>query len=173
MLLPLRVTTLAQDAKPAERVYNHPQLDVQKALDALRAYDTERLPVLDGFVNANASTLDHFENPHYQFRIDVEGQNPNQTLVVVSAKITAWFGGDDPSHSQYVVIPSNGRLEGDFLDRLSIYLEKGHPAALAPPDTPSASQPESNAVESSSVPPPDSTVAAHVSPAAPPSSAPA
>ncbi|MGH9756330.1 MAG: hypothetical protein ACRD4M_01220 [Candidatus Acidiferrales bacterium] len=124
----------AQDAKPAERVYNHPQIEVQKALDTLHAYDTDRLPVLDGFVNANASTLGHFENPHYQFRIDIEAQNPAQTLIVVSAKITAWFAGDDPSKSEYVVIPSNGRLENDFLDRLSIYLEKGRPVTSALPD---------------------------------------
>ncbi|MGH9698899.1 MAG: hypothetical protein ACRD5R_04375 [Candidatus Acidiferrales bacterium] len=165
----------AQDAKPAERVYNHPQIEVQKALDSLHAYDTERLPVLDGFVNANASTLDHFENPHYQFRIDIEAQNPAQTLIVVSAKITAWFAEDDPSKSQYVVIPSNGRLESDFLDRLSIYLEKGRPAPSAPPDAASvplaAGAPPADAPageSSSSQPsaqPPDA--------ASPPSSAPA
>ena len=149
LLIPARLA-LAQDAKPAERVYNHPQIEVQKALDTLRAYDTERLPVLDGFVNANASTLDHFENPHYQFRIDIEGQNPTQTLVVVSAKITAWFGGDDSSHSQYVVIPSNGRLESDFLDRLSIYLEKGRPAPAAVPDAPAGLPAAANGAESSS-----------------------
>lgn len=173
----------AQDAKPAERVYNHPQIEVQKALDTLHAYDTERLPVLDGFVNANASTLDHFENPHYQFRIDVEAQNPSQTLIVVSAKITAWFGGEDPSKSQYVVIPSNGRLESDFLDRLSIYLEKARPAPSEAPNAASAplaaSAPPAAAArgESSSSPPsaqpPDSESAASGDSPAPASPAPA
>lgn len=169
-------TSLAQDAKPAERVYNHPQIEVQKALDTLHAYDTERLPVLDGFVNANASTLDHFENPHYQFRIDIEAQNPTQTLIVVSAKITAWFGSDDPSQSQYVVIPSNGRLESDFLDRLSIYLEKGRPAPSAAPDAASAPPAAALAGESSSRPsvqPPDPGSAPSAATAPPPSPAPA
>lgn len=156
----------AQDAKPAERVYNHPQIEVQKALETLHAYDTERLPVLDGFVNANASTLDHFENPHYQFRIDVEPQNPSQTLIVVSAKITAWFAGDDPSKSQYVAIPSNGRLESDFLDRLSIYLEKARPAPSDAPDVageplaarvpPAAAAPRESSSSQPSAQPPDS-----------------
>lgn len=175
-LLVFSYPAFAQDAKPAERVYNHPQIEVQKALDTLHAYDTERLPVLDGFVNANAGTLDHFENPHYQFRIDIEAQNPTQTLIVVSAKITAWFGGDDPSKSQYVVIPSNGRLEGDFLDRLSIYLEKGRPAPSALPETASGAPAAAPAGESSSQPsaqPPDPENAPSGGSAAPPSPTPA
>jgi len=123
----------AQDSKPVDRIYEHSQVDVQKALDAMNSFATERLPTLDGFVAANASTLDHFENPHYQLNIHTEFQSPKQTLVEVSAKITAWYVATDTSQqSQYVVIPSNGRLENDFLDRLSIALERGAaPAALS------------------------------------------
>lgn len=122
-----------QDSKPVERIYEHSQVDVQKALDALNPFGTERLPTLDGFVAANANTLDHFENPHYQLNIQAEYQGPKQTLVQVSAKITAWYvGTDSTQQSQYVEIPSNGRLENDFLDRLSIALEKGAvPSALS------------------------------------------
>lgn len=109
----------------------HAQIEVQKAIDSMNASGTDRLPTLEGFVQANANTLDHFENPHFQLHIDVQSQNVSQTLVTVSAKITAWYLGSDPSHSQYVVIPSNGRLENDFLDRLSIYLEK-HSSGSAP-----------------------------------------
>jgi hypothetical protein len=39
-------------------------------------------------------------------------------LVRVDAKITAWFADPDPSKSGYQALPSNGRLEIDFLDRL-------------------------------------------------------
>ena len=113
------------DSKPVDRIYSHAQIDVQKALDAMNAFATDRLPTLDGFVKANANTLDHFENPHYQLHIDVESQGISQTLVSVSAKITAWYVSDDAGHSEYVAIPSNGRLENDFLDRLTIYLAKG------------------------------------------------
>ena len=77
-------------------------------------------------MNANASTIAKLENPHYQLRIEIESQGPNQTLVSVSAKITAWNAEEDPSRSQYVVVPSNGRLEQDMLDRLSVALEKGN-----------------------------------------------
>ena len=116
----------AQGADSTDRVYKHRKAEVEEALQALKAYATNRLPVLDGFVNANASTIAKLENPHYQLRIEIESQGPNQTLVSVSAKITAWNAEEDPSRSQYVVVPSNGRLEQDMLDRLSVSLEKGN-----------------------------------------------
>ncbi|MGA8221697.1 MAG: hypothetical protein WB780_08590 [Candidatus Acidiferrales bacterium] len=126
----------AQQTAPVERVYQHSQVDVETALQNLQAYATNRLPALDGFVKADASTLDHFDNPHYQYRIEIFMQGATQVLVQVTAKITAWYGDSDPAHSQYVLIPSNGRLEQDLLDRLSVYLEKGSTLAstgLAPP----------------------------------------
>lgn len=149
---------LAQDPKPVDRIYMKPQIEVQKALDSMDAFATNRLPTLESFVDANAATLDHFETPHYQLHIDVESQGISQTLVSVSAKITAWYVGEDASHSQYVVIPSNGRLEGDFLDRLSIYLEKPAPGSAAalsdqhPSVVPVSGQPSSSKSESSSRP---------------------
>src|ERR1700747_191270 len=120
------LTARAQDADSTDRVYKHRKVEVEEALQSLKAYATNRLPVLDGFVNANATTIAKLENPHYQLRIEVESQGPNQTLVSVIAKITAWSAEQDPSRSQYVVIPSNGRLEQDMLDRLSVLLEKGN-----------------------------------------------
>ena len=118
------LATRAQQADSTDRVYKHRKAEVEEALQALKAYATNRLPVLDGFVSANASTIAKLENPHYQLRIEIEPQGPNQTLVAVSAKITAWNAEEDPSRSQYVVVPSNGRLEQDMLDRLSVLLEK-------------------------------------------------
>jgi hypothetical protein len=134
----------AQDADSTDRVYKHRKAEVEEALQALKAYATNRLPVLDGFVNANASTIAKLENPHYQLRIETESQGPNQTLVAVSAKITAWNAEEDPSRAQYVVVPSNGRLEQDMLDRLSVLLEKGSAGlgagrAAAPASDPGAS----------------------------------
>jgi hypothetical protein len=126
VLLAHNVAAVAQDAGAGERVYKHSRVEVEQALQALQAYATNRLPVLDGFANANAGTLVKFENPHYQFRIDVESQGPAQTLVSITTKITAWAADADATHAQYVVIPSNGRLEQDMLDRLSVYLEKGN-----------------------------------------------
>jgi hypothetical protein len=114
----------AQDADSTDRIYKHRKVEVEEALQTLNAYATNRLPVLEGFVNANASTIAKLENPHYQLRIEIESQGPNQTLVSIVAKITAWSAAQDAARSQYVVIPSNGRLEQDMLDRLSVFLEK-------------------------------------------------
>lgn len=118
-------------AEPSERLYNHSQVEVDQALQSLKAYDTYRLPILEGFVAANAGALSSFDNPHYQFKIGVFPQGTVQTLVQVSAKITAWYTDQNPDHSQYVIIPSNGRLEEDLLDRLDVALEKQNPRASA------------------------------------------
>jgi hypothetical protein len=151
VLLAQNVPAVTQDAGPGERVYKHSQVEVEQALQALQAYATNRLPVLDGFANANAGTLAKFENPHYQFRIDVELQGPAQTLVSITSKITAWAADADAAHSRYVVIPSNGRLEQDMLDRLSVYLEKGN--------APQSREPREDFPKSSAAPVPSTAVA--------------
>jgi hypothetical protein len=118
-------------AAPSERLYNHSLVEVDQALQSLKAYDTFRLPILEGFVTANAGVLTSFDNPHYQFKIGVFPQGAAQTLVQVTAKITAWYVDQNPDHSQYVVIPSNGRLEEDLLDRLNVALEQENPRTTA------------------------------------------
>jgi hypothetical protein len=118
-------------AEPSERLYNHSQVEVDQALQSLKAYDTFRLPILEGFVAANAGVLTSFENPHYQFKIGIFPQSAAQTLVQVTAKITAWYADQNPDHSQYVMIPSNGRLEEDLLDRLNVALERENPRTTA------------------------------------------
>jgi hypothetical protein len=123
--LALGSTAAAQQAPPTERVYNHPQAEIVKVMEQMQAYDTQRLPALSGFVNASAASLDHLENPRFQLHIDLVSEGQAQTLVRVTAKITAWYEDRGPSRSQYTVVPSNGRLEEDFLNRLSMKLETG------------------------------------------------
>ena len=115
----------AQQAAPVERVYKHPRVDVERALRDLGAYATAPLPALDGFVNADSSTFDLYDNPHYEFRVKLTEQTPLQTVVNLSARVTAWYSNAVPSQSRYVLLPSNGRLEKELLDRLTVYLEKG------------------------------------------------
>jgi hypothetical protein len=43
----------------------------------------------------------------------------SSTVVRLTAKITAWYADREPWKSGYQTLPSNGRLELDFLDRLS------------------------------------------------------
>jgi hypothetical protein len=151
LLISACLAARAQEADSTDRVYKHRKAEVEEALQALKAYATNRLPVLEGFVNANASTIAKLENPHYQLRIEIESQGPNQTLVSVIAKITAWNAEEDPSRSQYVVVPSNGRLEQDMLDRLSVLLEKGS-GGLGAGRAAAAPAPASDSIGSSSSP---------------------
>ena len=157
-------STLAQtqETEPIDRVYKHSKVEVEQALQSLQAYATSRLPTLDGFANANAGTLTKFENPHYQFLIDIDSQGPRQTLVTISAKITAWSAGTDTVGSRYVVIPSNGRLEQDMLDRLSVLLEKG-PAGKSN-DAPDDPAPLPAAPTAPSVPPRPAATSGGVTP---------
>lgn len=50
-----------------------------------------------------------------------------ETTVRVTAKITAWYADPDKQKSGYEILPSNGRLENDALDRVEEIL--GGPAA--------------------------------------------
>ena len=118
-------SAFAQQAMPVERVYKSPRVEVERALRDLQAYTTAPLPALDGFVNADSSTFDLYENPQYEFRVKLVEQAPEQTLVSVSARITAWNPNAAPPQSRYVLLPSNGRLERELLDHLAAYLEKG------------------------------------------------
>ena len=59
------------------------------------------------------------------------------TIVRITAKITAWYADKDPTKSGYQVLPSNGRLELDLLDRL----EEKFGGKPAPPAARSISNP--------------------------------
>ena len=55
-------------------------------------------------------------------------------MVRVNATITAWYSDPPSGKSAYQVLPSNGRLEGDFLDRLQDALtDQAAPATPTPP----------------------------------------
>jgi len=125
----------AQQPAPLQKVYNHPQAEVERALRDLGAYATASLPALDGFVTGDSNTFDSYDHPQYDFRIKVTAPAPAQTVVSVSAKITAWYSDAAPSQSRYALLPSNGRLEKELLDRLGAYLERensAQPASAAP-----------------------------------------
>jgi hypothetical protein len=124
---------------PVERSYAHPLDEVQRALQELDVDATSRLPFLDGFVSASANSLDRLENPRYVLRSDVLRVGPTETIVRISAKITAWYQNTDAAHSDYRAIPSNGRLESDFLDRLSARLDPGSNTTRAESHVDSAS----------------------------------
>lgn len=92
---------------------------IEKALHQLAAYPGGKLPVLDGFVTAGPETsLDRYKRAYYEYSLQLKPAGANQTEVRVTAKITAWYASDTPARSGYRVLPSNGRLEADLVDRL-------------------------------------------------------
>jgi hypothetical protein len=117
-------------AVPYARNFAAPRTQVEQALKDLQAYAGQKLPVLDGFVAQPAKPLDRYERGFYQFSIELLPGDTGGTIVRLSAKITAWYADRDLTKSGYQVLPSNGRLELDFLDRLEEKLT-GKPAAAA------------------------------------------
>ena len=147
-----------------ERTFAQSKAAVEKALKELQPSASGRLPALDGFTPPGDHPLDHFQRGYYQCVTQLSAAPSGGVLVRVSAKITAWYADPDPSKSGYQVLPSNGRLENDFLDRLEDALRGKTPASTAnPPMSSAPSQPKNKSNPS----------AAAVSAPAPSSSAPA
>ena len=108
----------SSQAVPYARNFSQPRIEVEQALKDLQGYAGQKLPTLDGFVAIGDKPLDGYERGFYQFSIDLLPGDSGGTIVRLSAKITAWYADRDVSKSGYQVLPSNGRLELDFLDRL-------------------------------------------------------
>jgi hypothetical protein len=114
----LLASLVAAQSVPYARSYAKSREVVDQALKDLQAYSGQKLPIVDGFVAAGDLPLDRFERAFYQFSIDLVPGNSSGTIVRLSAKITAWYADKDSAKSAYHVLPSNGRLELDLLDRL-------------------------------------------------------
>jgi hypothetical protein len=105
-------------AVPYARTFSKSKTEVEQALKDLQGYTGQKLPIVDGFVGTAQQPLDRYERAFYQFSIELLPGTSAGTVVQVSAKITAWYADKDPAKSGYQVLPSNGRLELDLLDRL-------------------------------------------------------
>jgi hypothetical protein len=118
LILVLPGTAHAQ-AVPYARTYAHSKEDVDNTLKEFQAYAGQKLPVVDGFVGVGQQSLARYERAFYQFSIELLPGDSGGTIVRLTAKITAWYADPDPAKSGYQVLPSNGRLELDLLDRLT------------------------------------------------------
>jgi len=105
-------------AVPYAGTFTKSKEEVDKALKGIQAYAGQKLPIVDGFVATGDQPLNRFERAFYQFSIDLLPAASGGTTVRVVAKITAWYADPDPWKSGYQILPSNGRLELDLLDRL-------------------------------------------------------
>lgn len=103
---------------PVERSFQASKAVVESKLRGLGAYAGGRLPILEGFAVSKEGSLDRYQRGYYQYSVQLNAAASGDTQVRVTAKITAWYAASDPSHSGYRVLPSNGRLEADLLDRL-------------------------------------------------------
>ena len=134
---------LSAQSIPYARSFTAPRTQVEQALKDLQAYSGQKLPVLDGFVATPDKPLDRYERGFCQFSIELLPGDPGGTLVRLSAKITAWYADRDVSKSGYQVLPSNGRLELDFLDRLEEKLTGKRVSSVSPTsNSPQAPQPK-------------------------------
>lgn len=136
---------------PYARSFSQPRTQVEAALKELQGYSGQKLPTLDGFVALGGKPLDRYERGFYQFAIDLLPGDNGCTLVRLSAKITAWYADRDVAKAGYQVLPSNGRLELDFLDRLEEKLTGKPVAASSAPANSSSVQAPAPKLDLSSV----------------------
>jgi hypothetical protein len=109
---------------PYERSFPQSKATVEQTLKQLGSFKAGRLPMLDGFADSGDRPLDDFQRGYYQCTAQVTSTPDGGSVVRVSAKITAWYADPAGSKSGYQALPSNGRLETDFLDRLQEALSK-------------------------------------------------
>jgi hypothetical protein len=120
MLAPMRVRA---DNDPVERTFTEPRAEIERAVTAAKASSSGKLPALEGFVGQTQRPVERYEKAYYQCIFQVIPSASGEVSVRVTAKITAWYDDPDKQRSGYEVLPSNGRLENDALDRVEEILE--------------------------------------------------
>jgi hypothetical protein len=145
-------------SSPSEHVFEVSRAELDKALASLHANSPGRLPILDGFVISDPSPLEKYQRAYYQYKLEIRPAGTGATALRVSAKVTAWYAGDNSSPAGYRVLPSNGRLESDLVERLEETLQQKS-AEVAEPGAPKTSAPNARTKE------PASAVAASSPPA--------
>jgi hypothetical protein len=117
--------------QPYERIYQHPKSEVDRVLQQIHSSLGGRLPVLDGFVDTTQD-LTSYSRGYYQCSVQLTSVSSAATSVRVTAKITAWYAGSGSAPGDYRVLPSNGRIEADLLDRMEQAL--GGSASVSNPE---------------------------------------
>ena len=91
---------------------------LQAAIHTVQPLARGRLPILDGFVIPQGAPLESYSRGYYDCTLQILSGSAGQNIVRATAKITAWYTDPEASRSGYRVLPSNGRLENDALDRI-------------------------------------------------------
>lgn len=129
----------------SERSFPQSKATIEKALNAMQANLSGRLPVLDGFAKAGEHPFDRYQKGFYQATVDVRPAPKGGSIVRVSMKVTAWYSDAAASGSGYKLLVSNGRLEADLLDQLEDQLAKLAPESGGGVVSASSSAPASSA----------------------------
>ncbi|MGH9537937.1 MAG: hypothetical protein ACRD3H_08435 [Terriglobales bacterium] len=103
---------------PYQRTFPQSKSVVEARLKELQSSSAGHLPTLEGFAVPGDRPLDHFRRGFYQCTTQVTSSPAGGSVVRVNAIISAWYADPVSGKSGYQVLPSNGRLEADFLDRL-------------------------------------------------------
>ena len=116
-LVPRTLVLAGNDA--VERTFTEPRAEVERAVSVAKSNSSGKLPALEGFVGPMQRPAERYEKIYYQCIFQVIPSVTGETSVRVTAKITAWYDDPDKQKSGYEVLPSNGRLENDALDRVA------------------------------------------------------
>jgi len=151
-------------SQPYERVYQHPKSEVDRVLQQIHSSLGGRLPVLDGFVDTTED-LNGYSRGYFQCSAQETSTSSGVTSVRVTAKITAWHAGSGSAQGDYRVLPSNGRIETDLLDRIEEALGGSVSMSNPEPQRLPANEPESPSSASvTPTPNPTPTSSASVAP---------
>ena len=124
LVLTLIAVLATAQSRPSEYSFPVAQAVLDKALHDLQPSSPGRLPILDGFVAPDVTLLGKYQRAYYQYTTETRSLGSSTTSLRVAAKITAWFASDNPEQSGYRVLPSNGRLESDLVERLEEALQQ-------------------------------------------------
>ena len=122
---------------PYQRVFPQSKTVVEKRLKEMQSSSAGHLPALEGFTVPGDRPLDRFHRGYYQCAAQVSSTPSGGSMVRVNATITAWYTDPAAAKSGYQVLPSNGRLEADFLDRLQEALS-GRASSSSPTPAPNS-----------------------------------
>src|ERR1700735_361403 len=111
-------TTAQTPTETYQRAFPNSPDTLQAAVHTVQPLARGRLPILDGFVIPQDQPLETYSRGYYECVLQVLPSGSGQTIVRAVAKITAWYTDPQASRSGYRVLPSNGRLENDALDRI-------------------------------------------------------
>jgi hypothetical protein len=150
LLVTLSTASAQTPTETYQRNFPNSPEALQAAVHTVQPLTRGRLPILDGFVVPQDQPLESYSRGYYECTLQVLPSGSGQSIVRAVAKITAWYTDPEASRSGYRVLPSNGRLENDALDRVDEAMADSASSASSSSSGPYSSSVKSAAGSSSS-----------------------